>query len=1163
MLIFLSEPQIFQCDISAMFSMFAGTFSFYLNSDDLYTPDLPLATRRATGGTMAMWRQDLTPFVKVLPTTTSAVLPILLSPPGHTTTAHLTVYLPTSGKDSEFVIALAALEASVTDILENHSCPIYLRGDFNVNPKNVTRCDLLRSFCDRFDLSSVDFGHPSHHHFTGGGASDSQLDLLLYRGPVAHTETLSSILCSLSNPLVMSHHDVISSKFQLLPHTISPSEGNISAPQVPNLRVKILWEQKNLPAYESLVSPALSQLRMRWGACSSPTAFSVIFSSTSSILSHAAQSLNKFRRLSSLQKPRPSLHPDIRAAQVSSLSAARHLRDLKSKEAPNACLINEATANCASQRANLKRISKAWKVSEAVKRDQLLSTILTTNPSTAYSFLRASKNINTGPIQTLSVGNKIYSGDSVSDGFFDSLASLKAPCMSDIHSSTSFQRYNSDYEQIMKICTAGMKIPAITGKDASVLLHSLRPEVNDLNSLTANHFIYAGLEGVVHFTFLLNCIISDINLSSLEELNNVWAMVLFKGHGKDRESDRSYRTISTCPFLSKAMDKYVGSLCESGWAAAQAETQFQGSGSSHELAAVLLTETIQHSLFVSKKPIFVLLLDAQSAFDKILCELVIRAAFLAGTDGQALVYLNNRLRNRRTFVEWNKRLMGPICDRLGVEQGGVNSDRLYKLANNAELLITQDSKLGVQLCPSVHVASVGQADDVALVSNCIYKLQGLLHLAMEYASNYHIQMVPEKTKLLCYSPHGQEGSAAYWQTACSLTMAGLRIPFSLQAEHVGILRCSAPGNMASVLARTTAFNRALHAVTPAGLARRHRGNPAAGLKVLQLYGLPVLLSGLGSLVLSKKEFEVLDFSHKVALERVLRLYPRTPAAFVYLLAGCLPASATLHLKQLSLLGMVARQGPTAILHRYATFILSNPPSTGRSITSSPWFIHIRHLCSQYKLPDPLQVLSAPPTKAQWKSSCSSMVASFWGHRLRTEASSLSSLSHLRSSHMSLNAPSNLLTSCLGNGDEVRKLTVQTRMLSGRYRTCWLRRHWSGDTSGACRVPGCTGDTPGTLLHLATGQCPGLADSTTNAVGYWVKFLQSRPHLAPIITMYADGDPDAFLAFLLDPSVQAPVLTLAGQLGSFVVDELCHLTRTWLYQHHRARYRALGLWEYLL
>ena len=49
----------------------------------------------------------------------------------------------------------------------------------------------------------------------------------------------------------------------------------------------------------------------------------------------------------------------------------------------------------------------------------------------------------------------------------------------------------------------------------------------------------------------------------------------------------------------------------------------------------------------------------------------------------------------------------------GVEQGGVNSDRLYKLDNNEELEVTQTSSLGLVM-GDVHVASVGQADDIAL-----------------------------------------------------------------------------------------------------------------------------------------------------------------------------------------------------------------------------------------------------------------------------------------------------------------------------------------------------------------------------------------------------------------------------------------------------------------
>ena len=50
----------------------------------------------------------------------------------------------------------------------------------------------------------------------------------------------------------------------------------------------------------------------------------------------------------------------------------------------------------------------------------------------------------------------------------------------------------------------------------------------------------------------------------------------------------------------------------------------------------------------------------------------------------------------------------------------------------------------------------GQADDVCLVSDDPHRLQCLLQLALEYASEYHVEMVAEKTKLLCFSPRGQD-----------------------------------------------------------------------------------------------------------------------------------------------------------------------------------------------------------------------------------------------------------------------------------------------------------------------------------------------------------------------------------------------------------------------
>ena len=110
-------------------------------------------------------------------------------------------------------------------------------------------------------------------------------------------------------------------------------------------------------------------------------------------------------------------------------------------------------------------------------------------------------------------------------------------------------------------------------------------------------------------------------------MNTAWACILYKGHLKDKESDPLYRNISTCPFWAKCADVYAGKLYGEGWASVQAETQFQGEGSSHEVAALLFTETIQYSLFINKKPVFALLLDAMPAYDKIVRHCAIRSDF--------------------------------------------------------------------------------------------------------------------------------------------------------------------------------------------------------------------------------------------------------------------------------------------------------------------------------------------------------------------------------------------------------------------------------------------------------------------------------------------------------------------------------------------------------
>ena len=99
-----------------------------------------------------------------------------------------------------------------------------------------------------------------------------------------------------------------------------------------------------------------------------------------------------------------------------------------------------------------------------------------------------------------------------------------------------------------------------------------------------------------------------------------------------------------------------------------------------------------------------------------------------------------------------------------------------------------------------------------------------------------------------------------------ININGHSIDFSDQAEHVGIIR-SCNGNMPNLVNRFTSHRKALAASLPCGTARSHRANLAACLSVEKLYALPVLMSGLASLVLSNTEINHLDQHYLNTLRR--------------------------------------------------------------------------------------------------------------------------------------------------------------------------------------------------------------------------------------------------------------------------------------------------------
>ena len=1157
-LVFLSEPQIHSCNLDFTASPLAGTYMYALNSADKFDPELPLVKSKAHGGTMVLWKAEHDPYITVYLVSTTAFLPIIFHPPRSKLSIHFAVYLPTLGLENNFVNELSKLSLTVDELLEAYpEAPVYLRGDFNVSQRNKNRTDLLNHFCSQHHLQQLHMPKVTYHHFTGDGVSDSFLDRIFFSSSLKHPEIIKYFECKLENPLVNSHHDIILSNwFVSREDPVNQSAENIVAPLMPNTRVRVLWSDPGIDQYQSMVAPQLQRIQDLWLSSPSLTSVSLFLESTNNILSACAASSNRTIQLDKPSSTRPPAIPKpIRLSKNKLLKQNKALKKaIETGTSSDSKHIGELKAAYNEARIEHRKLERSFKAKDAVDRDTKFYSILSNDPSGIFNSIKRAKRAKAGKINNLKVRDKSYVGDSVKDGFFDSISTLKTRDTAALSASEQYSEFSWDYLNILEVCRNGPPIPIITEAESFALLQRLKPHVNDVYGITADHYNYAGPAGWKHFHLLLTTLLNDVNLTTIEEVNVVYACILFKGHGKDKSLDRSYRTISTCPVVAKALDLFIRDLSISDWNLDQAETQFQGEGSSHELAAVLLTEVIQHSLYSLNKPVYTLYLDAMSAFDVVLKELLVRNLFHCNTNGDTLLYINNRLENRQTCIDWEGQIMGPIVDERGLEQGGVSSSDLYKIYGKEQLATAQQSELGVKL-GILTISGIGQADDTALVTNSIKNLLFLLQLSIEFCNKYHVKLCAEKTKLQVYFTKAMEAEVKYAKMTNPITLNGMKVDFVDCAEHVGLAR-STLGNSVPLFTRISAHKKALGAVLHSGMARGHRGNPAASLRVVQLYGAPVLLSGIAALVLSKPDETIIDHHYKDIIMNIQKLLPGTPRAVIFFLAGTLPGTALLHLRQLSIFGMICRLSNN-VIHQHAVNIMSSA-----TISPKSWFLMIRNICLQYLLPHPLSLLQYPPSQDAFKNLVKKHVVDYWERLLRAEAEPLTSLCFFKPQFMSLSKPHPIWYTAGSSPSKISMAVSQALMVSGRYRCEKLCSNWSQNKAGVCLISKECVSQEEDIPHILRF-CSGLDSTREKLKKFTHRYCMTAPPIIrDLATNLCSTSSPFFCQFLLDCSVLPSVITATQREaeGEDILGHLFHLSRTWVFNLHRERLRLLGRWN---
>ena len=359
--------------------------------------------------------------------------------------------------------------------------------------------------------------------------------------------------------------------------------------------------------------------------------------------------------------------------------------------------------------------------------------------------------------------------------------------------------------------------------------------------------------------------------------------------------------------------------------------------------------------------------------------------------------------------------------------------------------------------------------------------------------------------------------------------------------------------MPNILRRVCEHKKSLGAVLSAGLARGHRGSPAAALRVHQLHCTPVLFSGLATLVLNKSETKVIDQHYQHTIQNIQRLHQKTPRCITFFLAGCLPGEALLHMRQLSLFSMICHL-PEDPLHHHAKYVLSTLPPSCLS-----WFHQVRNLCLQYSLPHPLVLLDNPVSKYKFKKLVKLQVTEFWHGLLATECTSpqLSSLRYFDPYRASILHAHPVWTSTAGNCFETSKATVLARMMTGRYRTEMLCRFWSTNRTGECLSPTCA-NVNGTLEHLLIS-CPALEHIRHRLHSLWCLKTLDCPPLHSLIMRILGSDPEVQMRFILDTTACPQIIQLVQAFGQEIQDRVLYLTRTWAFAMHKHKLKLLGRW----
>ena len=598
----------------------------------------------------------------------------------------------------------------------------------------------------------------------------------------------------------------------------------------------------------------------------------------------------------------------------------------------------------------------------------------------------------------------------------------------------------------------------LTVPDTEVHTETVRKAIQSLNTgkaldnsnISAEHLKYAGDCVLPHVTNMVKEICKN---KEVPQYMKEGRKIPIPKKGKDPTDRKNSRGITITSVLGKVLETSL--LITTPIPSNQHPLQVGfTTDRSPGLGTLHVTEGLGEATF-KKQHLYVVTLDAKTAFDVVSHPILIRKIFLDSIPKDMVAVIRDLYRNATENIVWKGHYSDQYPVQQGVRQGGVLSTHLYKTYIDGLLMKIKEKGIGLHI-GTEHMGVSACADDVILLADTEEEIQQLVDMAYEYSQAHRYILHPQKSEILTLNrPPTNDVKLGPHPLPAAKHLVHLGVERNLQQPRSAMGEC--------IENRIKLGRRTAYSLMSVGMYSGSGLNPTASLKILNTYVVPRVVYGLDAVLLNSKDTLALDTFHRNLLRDIQGLPRQTAKEAIYLLVGAIPLEAELHARSLTLAGTVSR-----LDHDNPLKVLAERQMASGNIHS--WFTHVLKLAEQYNIPLEAYLLE-PWGKVQWKKTVRGAIRSYWNFKLVSDASSKTSLKYISPKLIGDGTPHPVWKETNNNTRSIRAAVTRAKLLSGTYplQTNLKRNHQNA--SDICNLCNRAAEDMSHFILL----CPALED----------------------------------------------------------------------------------------